>query len=175
MAVSTDILRTWRGPRAVMRDLLGRGAREDRALAYVMGACFLMFLAQLPLLARLVTLSVEAAELDPARPALDQSQLFGTAFVAWMMIAPLALYGVAWVAYLILRALRLRVTGYGVRLALFWSFLAATPLALLLGLLQGLNGPGPGTQLVGGLWILTFAWFWVQTTRETLADQGAGA
>lgn len=175
MAISTDIFRTWRGPRAVMRDLLDRGAREDRALAIVMGACFLMFLAQLPLLARLATLSAEAAELDPALPVLDQSQLFGTAFVSWMMIAPLALYVVAWIGYLVLRVFRVSVTGYGVRLALFWSFLAATPLALLLGLLQGLNGPGPGTQLVGGLWIAALSWFWVQTTRESMTGQGTGA
>ncbi|MFT5631517.1 MAG: hypothetical protein ACI9HB_002698, partial [Gammaproteobacteria bacterium] len=30
MAVTTDIMRTWRGPRAVMRDLLDQGQREDR-------------------------------------------------------------------------------------------------------------------------------------------------
>ena len=172
MAVTTDILRTWRGPRAVMHDLLSAGPREDRALAFVMGSCFLMFLAQLPLLARLATLSAEAAELDPTHLALDQGQLFGTAFVSWLMIAPLALYGVAWLTYLVLRAFRVRVSGYVVRLALFWSFLAATPLALLLGLLQGINGPGPGTQLIGGLWIAAFLFFLIQSIREALSAPG---
>lgn len=155
-----------------MRELLDRGTREDRALAIVMGACFLMFLAQLPLLARLANLSTEAAALDAARPVLDQNQLFGTAFVAWMMIAPLALYAIAWLSYLVLWVLRVQVTGYGVRLGLFWSFLAATPLALFLGLLQGLNGPGPGTQAVGFVWIGALLWFSVQTVREAIAQQG---
>jgi hypothetical protein len=175
MAISTDIVRTWRRPRAVMRDLIDRGIREDRALAILMGACFLMFLAQLPLLARLANLSTEAAALDATRPVLDQNQLFGTAFVGWMMIAPLAFYAIAWLAYLALRVFRVRVTGYGVRLGLFWSFLAATPLALLLGLFQGLNGPGPGTNLVGLLWIGSLIWFSVQTVRETILPQGERA
>ena len=36
MAVSSDMLRTWRGPRAVIRDLLAQGVREDRALVYLL-------------------------------------------------------------------------------------------------------------------------------------------
>jgi hypothetical protein len=161
MAITTDILRTWRNPQAVMAGFMSLGTREDRVLAILMGGCFLMFLAQLPLLARLAHLSAEAAAVDATRPVLDQNQLFGTAFVAWMMIAPLALYALAWIVHLVLRALRIAVTGHDLRLALFWSILAATPLALLLGLLQGLRGPGPGTQIVGALWLALVLWFCV--------------
>ena len=38
MTVATDILRTWRRPRAVIREKLAAGVREDRALAVIMGA-----------------------------------------------------------------------------------------------------------------------------------------
>lgn len=147
-----------------MRDMLAAGPREDRALAILMGACFLMFLAQLPLLARLAHLS--AAEAGAV--VLDRDQLFGTAFVAWLMIAPLAFYVLAWLAQIVLRAFGLRSDGYGARLALFWSLLAATPLALLLGFVQGLNGPGAGASLAFALWIGAFLVFWVQTTREAI-------
>ena len=51
MPVVPDILRTWRDPRGVIRDRLSAGVREDRALATVMGACALMFVAQWPRLA----------------------------------------------------------------------------------------------------------------------------
>ena len=53
MAVTTDIMRTWRGPRTVMRDLLNHGQREDRALAYLMAACIMIFIAQWPRLSRI--------------------------------------------------------------------------------------------------------------------------
>ncbi|NKX72530.1 YIP1 family protein, partial [Rhodobacteraceae bacterium R_SAG3] len=52
MAVTTDITATYRGPRKVIARLLAMGPREDRLLAFVMGACVLMFIAQMPRLAR---------------------------------------------------------------------------------------------------------------------------
>ncbi len=171
MAITTDIVRTWRGPRAVMQAMLAAGTREDRALAILMGACFLMFLAQLPLMARLAYLS--ATETGAA--VLDRDQLFGTAFVAWMMIAPLGFYAVAWLTHLVLRVFGRTCSGYAVRLALFWSLLAATPLAILLGLVQGLIGPGPAANLVGAVWIAVFGFFWVQTTRATFQNAGVPA
>ena len=74
MAVTTDIMRTWRGPRTVMRDLLNHGQREDRALAYLMAACIMIFIAQWPRLSRI------AAGFDGTGAETQElSQLVGTA------------------------------------------------------------------------------------------------
>ena len=50
---------------------------------------------------------------------------------------------------------------YGARLALFWALLATTPLKLLEGLVAGFIGAGIELQIVGLLWLLVFAWFWL--------------
>jgi hypothetical protein len=161
MPISTDIVRTWRAPRQVFRRLLERGQREDRLIFLVMLGCFVMFVAQLPLMARMAEQSRAAGG-----EVLELDMLIGTAFFGWLMIMPLVLYLFAAVSLPFLRLVGVRVTGYGARLALFWAVLAASPVALLLGLLNGLNGPGPGTTLVGVIWLGAFVLFWVQGLRE---------
>ena len=52
MAITENILATYRDPSKVLIRLLSLGPREDRALAYLMGACILVFIAQWPKLAR---------------------------------------------------------------------------------------------------------------------------
>ncbi|NCO85950.1 MAG: hypothetical protein GW886_04880 [Rhodobacterales bacterium] len=163
MAVSTDILRTWRAPRAVMRDLLAMGPREDRAIAYLMVACLLVFIAQWPRLARVA---------HEQQIPLDREiayELFG-----WLFVWPLIFYAIAGLSYLVLRLLFGGATPFGARLALFWSFLAASPMALLYGLLNGVNGASSASQLVGLVWLLAFGAFWVQSLREVRALAGAG-
>ena len=61
MSVALDILRTFRAPRAVLRKRIASGAREDRALAILMGACLLIFVAQWPRLSREAKRSSESA------------------------------------------------------------------------------------------------------------------
>lgn len=142
-----------------MRGLLAMGQREDRALAYLMGACVLTFVAQLPRLAR--EAHVTGQELD---------MLMGGSLLAWLFIAPLVFYVLAAVARLIGRVLGGKGTGFGARLALFWAFLAASPLVLLHGLTAGLVGAGPALQLVGLVWCAVFFWFW---TAGSIAQERA--
>ncbi|MBT6542661.1 MAG: YIP1 family protein, partial [Rhodobacteraceae bacterium] len=52
MGVVSDIVATYRQPRRVMRRLLSMGKREDRALAFVMAGCTVVFMSQWPVLAR---------------------------------------------------------------------------------------------------------------------------
>jgi len=52
MPVSRDIAQMYRRPRAVVRDLYAMGPREDRAIAWLMIGCFLVFLSRLPALQR---------------------------------------------------------------------------------------------------------------------------
>lgn len=158
MAVTTDIAATYRGPGRVMRRLLGMGQREDRALAFLMAGCVLVFVAQLPRLAR--EAHVTGQELN---------MLLGASLLAWVIIAPLLLYGIAGLSHLLARALGGQGGWYGARLALFWALLAAAPLLLLHGLVAGLIGPGPARDGIGLLWLGVFLWFWIAGLRQAEA------
>ncbi|MEB3419381.1 YIP1 family protein [Salipiger marinus] len=152
MSLSREIVATYRGPGAVMRRLLAQGPREDRALMFILAACALFFVAQLPAQAR-------QAHLD----GVDPNPLMGGALLGWLVLAPLLFYGLAALSHLIARVFGGRGTGYGARLALFWSLLAASPLLLLNGLVAGFMGPGPQLMLVGLLWFVIFLWFWLRS------------
>lgn len=154
MAVTTDIVRTWRGPAAVMRDLLAHGRREDRAIAYVMIACLIIFVSRLP-----------AIQFEVVQGRGDFQRDASYAFMSLMMFMPLILYGLAAAMHLIARLLGGKGTHYRARLALFWSLLASTPVLLLYGLVRGFIGPGLEADIVGAIWVLGFLWFVTQTFR----------
>ncbi|WP_299612620.1 YIP1 family protein [uncultured Tateyamaria sp.] len=150
MAITRNISATYRGPGRVIRRLLELGQREDRALAYLMASCALIFIAQLPRLAREAHLTGQ-----------DLNMLMGATLMAWIFIAPLLLYVIAFVVRGIGRVLGGKGTAYGARLALFWALLASSPLILLHGLVAGFVGPGIELQIVGMIWFLAFMWFWI--------------
>lgn len=157
MPVSRDIVSMYRRPRKVVADLYAMGQREDRAIMWLMIGCFLLFISRLPALQRAAV-----------NEGTDFQQDTIYAFFALMMLAPLLFYLIAGVAYALTRIFRPNATGYGARLAVFWGWLAATPLALLYGLMAGLNGlEHPGTTLVGFLWLATLLWFWIAGLAET--------
>ncbi len=162
MPVTSDIVRTWRAPRAVMRRILDQGRREDRAIAYLMIACFLIFIAQWPRLSRLAA----GFDLAPGAevPALDR--LIAYEFVAWLMVWPLFLYFLAGATHLVARVLGGKGTMYGARIALFWTMLATSPAILLHGMTRGFIGPGIETNIVGAFWLAAFVVIWVQSMRE---------
>ncbi|MCB1361598.1 MAG: YIP1 family protein [Rhodobacter sp.] len=164
MAVSTDILRSFRAPRRVVRGLLG-DRREARILVYLMAACALIFIAQWPRLAREAHLS-DAVPLD----ALMSGALF-----AWLFVAPLAFYALGGVLTLVLKLVRGQVEPFAVRLALFWALLVASIPALLYGLVVGFIGPGIEATLTGGLVIVTFVGILVAGLRVALEAPRADA
>lgn len=157
MAVSTDIVRTWRGPRPVMRDLLAQGEREDRAVVYLMAGCVLLFVARWPVLVR----AAEGIEPLPGQKGADMTQLLTYAFFTTVMILPLVMYGIGAAGHLVAMAFGGKGSFFRSRLALFWALLAASPLALFHGLVRGLIGPGIEAQLAGALWVGVFLWFWI--------------
>ncbi|MCO4848694.1 MAG: YIP1 family protein [Yoonia sp.] len=161
MAVTTDIMRTWREPRAVMRDLLDQGQREDRALAYLMAACIVIFIAQWPRLSRLA-----AGFEGTGSQAPELSQLVAYEFLGWLIVWPLMFYAIAAVAHIVAKVFGGQGDWYSARLALFWALLATTPMALLYGLMAGFLGPVAGSDLVGGLWLLSFVVIWISCQRE---------
>ncbi|MDG2451400.1 MAG: hypothetical protein P8M63_00945 [Paracoccaceae bacterium] len=155
MAISQDIIQSWRRPAVVMRRLLDMGTREDRVLAILMGACLIIFIAQLPRLSR--TAHLEDVGLD---------QLVAYEFLGWLMIWPLAFYVIAAISHLIARIFGAQGTFYTARLALFWSLLASTPAVLLHGLVAGFIGAGPALTLVGAVWAIAFLLIWSFCFRE---------
>lgn len=157
MPVSSDIVRTYRGPRRVVRDLLAMGPREDRAIMWLMFGCLVVLLSRLPALQREAILGQGDFQRDVTYA------LFGL-----LMIAPLLFYVIAWFLFVITRIFRRGATNYGARLAVFWGWLAASPLALFYGLLVGFNGVDhPGTVAIGVLWLAVLFWFWISGLAET--------
>jgi len=156
MALTADLVASYRRPGAVLRRHLAAGAREDRALAILMLACFLIFVAQWPRLAR-------SAVTDPERgfAALAAPEMF-----VWMVVAPLFFYGLAAASHLVARALGGQGSWFGARLALFWALFAAVPLWLLRGLVAGLVGPGPALEATGAIGLGIFALLWFSGLRE---------
>ena len=150
MAVTRNIRATYKGPGRVVTGILALGQREDRALAYLMAGCLVVFVAQMPRLARQAHLTGE-----------DLNMLMGATLMAWLFIAPLALYCLAGLSHLIAKLFKGKGTSFGARLALFWALLASSPLMLLNGLVAGFIGPGIELQIVGLLWFAFFMWFWL--------------
>ncbi len=163
MSVVMDILATYRGPSRVMRKLVSMGQREDRALAILMMGCATIFVAQWPRLARQSHLTGE--ELNP---------LLGGALMAWLFIMPLVFYTLALLVYFSFRAFGSQGQSWGLRLALFWAVLAASPLVLLDGLVAGFLGQGVPRMIVGAIWLAMFFWFWfagsITAAKESAPD-----
>ena len=154
MSATRDIVATYRGPGKVMRRLLGQGVREDRALIFLIVGCFLVFVAQTPPLAR------QAFE-----TGTDLQMALGGALMGWIFIAPLLLYVIAAISAIVAKIFRLGITGFEARLALFWALLACCPLILLHGLVGGFVGPGIQLDIVGGILVAAFFWFWIAGLR----------
>lgn len=162
MSIAQDIVATYRGPGRVLARHLALGPREDRALMFLMTGCALMFVAQLPRLAR-------KAHLEGGDLNMDM----GGALMGWIFIAPLMFYAIAWISHLVARLLGGQGTFYAARLALFWALLAAAPVFLLLGLVLGFVGTGVQSNLVGVIWLAAFVWFWLAGLVR--AERGAVA
>jgi ABC-type multidrug transport system fused ATPase/permease subunit len=155
MSVTLDILATYKTPGPVFSRRMANGPREDLALVVLMAACFIMFLAQWPRLARQSHLTGE--ELNP---------LLGGALLGWVFIAPLFFYVVSILSHLVLRMLGKARMAYRTRMALFWALLATSPLILLQGLVAGFIGAGALNNIIGLICFAVFFWFWGAGLRQ---------
>lgn len=162
MPFTQDIAATYRRPGKVVRRLVQAGQREDRALAILMGACAILFVAQWPRLSREAHLTGQ-----------DINGLLAGALTGWLLFAPLGLYILAWIAHLVARLLRGQGPSFNARMAVFWGLLAATPLALLNGLVAGFIGPGPALTGVGVLWMVVLLWFWIAGLLAVYREAGS--
>ena len=163
MSVIFDIAATWRSPRISVRARLTQGVREDGALAVLIAALVLIFIAQWPGLAR-------AAALEPGVPLTGRMV---AALLALLALIPV-IYVLAGLSHLVARALGGQGSWYGARLALFWSLLAVAPLMLVQGLLAGFVGPGVVLQVFGLSVAIAFVILWLTALREAERDLATG-
>ncbi|MEM9434023.1 MAG: YIP1 family protein [Pseudomonadota bacterium] len=152
MSTTTAILASYRHPRSTVLAQRDSGAGEERALAWLMAACLLSFVARLPGLAR-------EAHLSGGEPPLEA--LASGAFVGHVLAAPLFLYGLAAVSHLVMKVFGAQGRFLDARLALFWALLAICPVVLLQGLVVGFIGPGPALTLVSAIAFLGFLFIWI--------------
>lgn len=167
MPVTNDIMRTWRRPRAVIRDLLDQGRREDRAIMYLMVSCILIFVAQWPRLRRVS----EGYEVSPWPAEVNFEGMMTYTFFTAVVVLPLLMYGIAALSHLVAKIFGGKGSWFGARLALFWTLLATSPLFLFYGLVRGLIGTGTQAELVGAFGGLIFLFIWFQSLRE--AESGS--
>ncbi len=141
---------------------LQSGIGEERALAYVMIACFVFFVASLPALAR-------QNHLDPNEGGF--AALAGGALLGATIMAPLMFYGIAAVSRLVAMVFSGNGTWLRSRLALFWSLLAITPMMLLRGLTEAFTGQSPALSLVNIATAVLFGYLWFNSMRAAEASQ----
>ncbi|UWR28025.1 YIP1 family protein [Sulfitobacter sp. S223] len=151
MALTQDIIATYKGPGRVVERFLSQGRNEVRALLFLLIAGILMFVASTPFQAR-------EAQLDPEVPLA--ARLYWSGFF-YVFLLPILVYLFAIIIWGLARVARRQITGFEIRFTLIWALLAATPVALLLGLTAGLIGPGIQVKAVGALWLAVFGWFWI--------------
>lgn len=160
MGVVSDIGKSYRAPRAVLRHRLAAGDNEGGALVTLMLACGLIFVAQWPRLSRL---AYETGQ--------DVQMLMGATLLSWLFIMPLVFYVLAGIVGFVLRLLGSPATGFEVRMAMFWGLLCAAPLWLLWGLTAGFVGPGATTNGVGVLALAALIYFWGAMLAEVVKKE----
>ena len=148
MSVVSNVLYTYRSPSKAFERMYARPDSEATSLGYLMGACFLTYVAQWPYLARQAHL--EEFNLQTSLAA---------SLLAWLLIAPLLLYTLAIELYFFHKFFKGSKTSAQIRVGLFWSFLAATPLMMLFGLVKGFLGHGTAESIVGFFWFVAFSYF----------------
>lgn len=178
MSVVADIGRTLGGgARAVMREHLARGPQDARSFMFLMVGSLLVAAAQLPSLSRdaaaaQLGLPMETMLARGIPAELRTMDVFvGYTMFCWLVVWPLLAACIAGLTWAVSRALGGRGAGWTARLAMFWAWLAAAPLGLLTGLLAGLTGASPATNLAGAAWLVLFFWLWSRCQAE--ASRGA--
>jgi hypothetical protein len=155
MAVTTDIVESWRRPRVVIRRHLSRGVSEPFAFSLLVVFLLMAFVAQWPVASR-------AAVLQPEVPVAQRLVAGGLAILATIPLW----YGLAALSRVVARALGGVGNWYGARMALFWSLVAVSPVMLLQGMVQGMIGPGPALTSVRVLVIGGFLYLWLNALIE---------
>lgn len=155
VAVTTDIVASWRSPRAAIRRHVARGISEPFAFSILLVFLIVAFVAQWPLAAREAFLA-DQTSVAPRMLAL-----------ALAVLATIPLwYGLAAISRIVARWLGGQGSWYRARLALFWALATVSPLMLLQGLVAGMIGPSPALWLMTAVVGVAFLWLWLTMLHE---------
>ena len=150
MAVVSDIVQSWRSPRAVIVRHLQRRPTEGFAFSLLVAFLLLAFVAQWPAMSRAAYLAPEAG----------LTQRMVAAGLALLASIPLW-YGLAGLSHLVAHRFGGKGSYLGARLALFWALLSVAPLMLLQGMLSGFAGPGLLATVAGFVVLGGFLYLWL--------------
>lgn len=126
MGVLRNIFASYYSHGAVVATIERDGIREERLVAYLMGASLMTFAARVPLLVD------QHAALTGDVP--EFTTFAGSNFVASLIFAPLFMYLLAAISHLAFRGFWKNSSWARARLALFWALFALQPLVLFRGL-----------------------------------------
>ena len=147
MTTTQLILANYRSPKKAFTEKLSEGISETKVFIWLLIACFLQFLARLPLLSR-------EAHLDIDGPSLVS--LIGGVLIGSIFLAPLVFYVFSMLLCLVVRFWFRDLKWIYFRGAFFWSLLAISPLVLVRGVLVGVLG---SSFYINVLSILVFLYF----------------
>ena len=165
MAVATDIVRAYAGPRRTARLVLSKVDTESKALALVMIGCTFLFIAQFPEL-------VLQGRTNAGQPTL--AAMAAGRFIGTLLFAPLMFYLLAGATGALMRLLDRQISWLHSRVSLFWAVLAASPLVLIEAVAGGLQLNDLVQQTVSVATIVLFTAFWVSGLVESTSLAGRG-
>lgn len=155
MALTADIMESWRRPRVVVRRLQARGRSE----AFVFTFLFVFMLLALTSLAPYLS---REATLHPEAPLFQR--IFAAA-LGMLMLIPV-FYLLAALGHLVARLMGGTGGYYDGRLALFWALTCTTPAMLLYGLARAFADGSAAIPILGGAVFLVFLVLYTMMLRE---------
>lgn len=147
MALTSDIVESWRRPRAVIRRLRDRGRSETFVFTLLAIFLLLSIVGQAPDLARQAALAEQ-----PLAP-----YLLGASYGA--LVAVPVFYLLAALFHGVAKLMGGRGSFYDGRLALAWAMMTISPGLLILGLARAM-APGDGAAILGlGVFVAFLGYF----------------
>lgn len=154
MALTSDIVESWRHPRAVIRRLRSRGRSEAFVFTFLLVFLLMAVTAAAPGLSRQAAL-----EGQPFPPFLLGASLGALALVP-------VFYLLAALGHLVARLMGGTGGWYDGRLALFWALACTTPAVLLFGLVRAFVADSPAVPILGLFTFMVFLALYSIMLRE---------
>ena len=159
MSTVSDVIAFHFRPRQIVRKRLLETSGEGHALMYLVAACLLFYMAQLPEMVRQDLLSTSSAPLNAVAAAR---------FLGGAILAPLFFYILAAFIGLIFRLFGVSLPWFHTRIALFWPLLAIAPASLIVGILRGLVPSATILWFASVFVAVGFVIFWVVCLMEAV-------
>jgi|TARA_B100001094_G_scaffold48667_1_gene44023 hypothetical protein len=148
MSVVTNICQTYYMPIKTYSKLFESGPSEKKNLAYLVFGCIISFVAEWPAQSRQAFINQQPVD-----------ELMGAILLSNLFLLPLIFYMVSMIIYLCAKILKSSILAAELRLIIFWAYLAATPMLLLVGLVEGFLGKNFQYFITAGFWLVIFLTF----------------